>query len=383
MKKNRRNFLKNVALNSAGIGLLGSIPNSLQAHKSIIAKSETLKTWAQPRLKFAVIGMNHGHIYSMTEAIKRGGGELVSYFAKEAELNATFGKRYPNAKQAKSELEILENKEIKLVLSAGIPVERAPLGIRVMKAGKDYMSDKPGITTLKQLAQVRKVQKETGQIYTIVYSERLENRATIKAGELVKAGAIGKVVQTIGLGPHRMRPESRPDWFFDMNQVGGIITDIASHQFDQFLHFTNSTEAKILAAQVKNVNHPQYAGFEDFGDAMVQGNGGSGYIRIDWFSPEGLNTWGDGRLTILGTEGFIEIRKNIDIARYDSGSHLYMANGKETIHMDCKGVELPFGHQMVDDVLNRTNTAMTQEHCFLTMELALKAQKLGLKNYNS
>jgi predicted dehydrogenase len=250
-----------------------------------------------------------------------------------------------------------------------------------MKAGKDYMSDKPGITSLKQLAAVRKTQKETGQIYTIMYSERLENRATIKATELVFSGAIGDVVQTIGLGPHRMRPEGRPEWFFDMKQVGGIITDIASHQFDQFLHFTQSTEAEILAAQVRNVNHPQYPGFEDFGDTLIRGNGGTGYIRVDWFSPEGLDTWGDGRLTILGTKGFIEIRKNIDIASGNKGgNHLYMVDGKETIHMDCNAVALPFGTQMVDDVLNRTNTAMSQEHCFLTMEMALRAQKMAVKN---
>ncbi|MGK0139147.1 MAG: putative dehydrogenase [Algoriphagus sp.] len=267
-----------------------------------------------------------------------------------------------------------------LVLSAGIPSDRAPLGIRVMKSGKDYMSDKPGITSLRQLAEARKVQKVTGQIYSIMYSERLENRATIKASELVAQGAIGKVVQTIGLGPHRMRPENRPAWFFDMNQVGGIITDIASHQFDQFLHFTGSKEAKILAAQVKNVNHPQYVGFEDFGDAMVSGDGGSGYVRVDWFTPDGLDSWGDGRLTILGTEGFIEVRKNIDIASgKKGGNHLYLSDNKSTIHMDCREVALPFGHQMIDDVVNRTNEAMTQEHCFLTMELALKAQKLGIK----
>ena len=382
MKKDRRHFIKNLALNAAGLGIAASLPIHANA-RTLIEKSKPLKTWDTPRLKFAVIGMNHGHIYSMTEAIKRGGGELTHYFAKEAELNAEFGKRYPDAKLAKSEEEILNDNSIKLVLSAGIPIDRAPLGIRVMQAGKDYMSDKPGITTLKQLAKVRKVQKETGRIYTIVYSERLENRATVKATELVFSGAIGKVVQTIGLGPHRMRPESRPAWFFDMNQVGGIITDIASHQFDQFLHFTNSTEAKVLAAQVRNVNQPQHPGFEDFGDTMVQGNGGSGYVRVDWFTPDGLDSWGDGRLTILGTEGFIEIRKNVDIASGNKGgNHLYLVDGKETIHMDCKDVDLPFGVQMVDDVLNRTNTAMTQEHCFLTMEIALRAQKMALKNLN-
>lgn len=373
MKNQRRDFLKQGVLGMAGLGLA---PMDISSVKEIKVPGKPSRTFSAPRLKFAVIGMNHGHIYGMTEAIKRGGGELKSYFAKEPQLNAEFGKRYPQAKKASSEAEILNDPEIKLVLSAGIPIDRAPLGIRVMKAGKDYLVDKPGIATMEQLAEARKVQKETGRIYTIMYSERLENKATIKASELVSQGAIGKVIQTIGLGPHRMRPETRPEWFFDMAYVGGIITDIASHQFDQFLHFTGSTSAQILASQVGNVNNPQYPKLEDFGDAMIRGNGGSGYVRVDWFTPDGLDSWGDGRLTILGTEGFIEIRKNIDIASpHKGGNHLYMVNQKETVYMDCNEVELPFGPQMVDDVLNRTETAMPQEHCFLAMELALIAQQ--------
>ena len=379
MTNKRREFIKKVA-GTAGVGMFAGLPFQHEVSRIIKATSAPIKKYAKPRLKFAVIGMNHGHIYGMTEAIKRGGGELKSYFAKEPELNQQFGKRYPDATQARSEEEILNDPEIKIVLSAGIPIDRAPLGIRVMKAGKDYMSDKPGIITLEQLAEVKKVQKETNQIYAIVYSERFENRATIKASELVAQGAIGKVVQTIGMGPHLIRRETRPEWFFDMKNVGGIITDIASHQFDQFLHFTGSTSAEVLASQVGNFNNKQYDNFEDFGDAMVRGDKGSGYVRVDWFTPKGLGSWGDGRLTILGTEGFIEIRKNIDPASgHKGGNHLYMTDNKETVYMDCNEVELPFGPQMVDDVLNRTRTAMTQEHCFLTMELALIAQKNALK----
>ena len=216
---------------------------------------------------------------------------------------------------ARSENEILEDKSIQLVVSAGIPDERAPLGVRVMQHGKDYMVDKPGITTLEQLAEVRKVQAQTKRIYSIMYSERLENRATVRAGELVKSGAIGRVIQTIGVGPHRMSPKTRPAWFFERQRYGGILCDIGSHQGDQFLYFTGSTRADVVASQVGNVNNPQYPGLEDFGDTMVRGDGGSGYIRVDWFTPDGLATWGDGRLTILGTDGFIEIRKNIDIVR--------------------------------------------------------------------
>jgi predicted dehydrogenase len=327
------------------------------------------------KIRFSVIGINHGHINSQVQAVQRGGGELVSMFAKEPDLTAEFVKRFPNVKVVKSEEEILADKSIQLVVSAAIPDERAPIGIRVMKAGKDYMADKPGIATLEQLAEVRKIQAATRRIYSIMYSERFENRATVQAGELVKAGAIGKVVQTIGLGPHRTNLKTRPAWFFERARYGGILCDIASHQADQFLYFTGSTRAEVVASQVGNLNHPQYPGLEDFGDMMVRGEGGLGYIRVDWFTPDGLPTWGDGRLTILGTKGFIEIRKNVDIAGRPGGSHLFLVDQKETRYIDCSKVTLPYGEQLVADVLNRTETAMPQAHCFLATELVLQAQK--------
>jgi predicted dehydrogenase len=332
-----------------------------------------------PKIRFSVIGINHGHINSQVQAVQRGGGELVAVFAKEPDLTETFVKRFPTVKVAKSEDEILNDKSTQLVLSAAIPDERGPIGIRVMRAGKDYMADKPGITTLEQLAEVRKVQAATKRIYSIMYSERFENRGTVKAGDLVKAGAIGRVIQTVGLGPHKTNLKTRPAWFFERQRYGGILCDIASHQADQFLYFTGSTSAEVVASQVGNVNHPQYPGLEDFGDMMVRGNGGMGYIRVDWFTPAGLPPFGDGRLTVIGTEGFIEVRKNIDIGGRTGGSHLFLVDQKETRYVDCQNVELPYGAQLVADVLNRTETAMTQAHCFLATELVLKAQKQAQK----
>ncbi len=380
-QNNRRDFLKNTLSSAAGMVLMSGVSQEIMASATKIEtiSSPYIHRHLAPKIKFAVIGMNHAHIYSQVEAVIRGGGELVSFYAKEADLTANFAKKYPNAKLASSETEILEDKSIQLVLSSIIANERAPLGIRVMKHGKDYMSDKPGITTLEQLAEVRKVQKATKQIYSIMYSERFENKATVKAGELVKAGAIGKVVQTIGLGPHRINANSRPAWFFDKKQFGGILCDIGSHQCDQFLFFTGSTKAEVVASQIANVNHPQYPLFEDFGDVMLRGNEGSGYVRVDWFTPDGLKTWGDGRLTILGTEGYIEIRKNIDIATYEHGNNLYLVNNKETKYIDCSNEFLPYGEQLVNDIVNRTETAMTQEHCFLATELSIKAQTLAHK----
>ena len=334
------------------------------------------------RIKFSVIGLNHGHINGQTHAVIDGGGELVSFYAKEPDLITAFSKEFPQAKLARNEKEVLEDRSTQLIVSASIPNERAPLGIEVMRHGKDFMVDKPGITTLEQLAEVRRAQEQTHRIYSIMYGERFENRATIKAAELVRAGAIGKVIQTIGLGPHRMNPKSRPAWFFDRPSYGGVICDIGSHQFDQFLYFTGSTKAEVVASQVGNMNHPQHPGLEDFGDAMLQGDGGSGYIRIDWFTPDGLPTWGDTRLTVLGTEGYIEVRKNVDIGGKAGANHLFLVDQKGVRRIECDDVPLLYGARLVDDILNRTETAMPQAHCFLATELALKAQKQARKITN-
>jgi predicted dehydrogenase len=325
-------------------------------------------------IRFAAIGLNHNHIYGQVNLLLRAGAELVSFFATEPDLIAQFAKTYPEARLASSAQEILEDDSIHLIASAAIANERAPLGIAVMRHGKDFMSDKPGFTTLEQLAEARRVQADTRRIYSICFSERFESPATVKAGELVQAGAIGRVVQTIGLGPHRLGLFNRPDWFFRRAQYGGILTDIGSHQVDQFLFFTNSHTAEVVASQVANYHYPDYPELEDFGDMVLRGDRGTGYIRVDWFTPQGLATWGDGRLTILGTDGYIELRKYIDIAGRPGGNHLFLVDQKQTRYIDCSDVALPYGAQLVSDVLNRTETAMTQEHCFLASEVALQAE---------
>lgn len=328
-------------------------------------------------INFAVIGVNHNHIYGQVKALLGAGARFVSFYAPEPDLAAPFAVAFPQATQARSEAEILEDLRIHMVVTAGIPCERAPLGVRAMRHGKDFMTDKPGFTTLNQLAEARRVQAETQRIYSVCYSERFESRATVKAGELVRAGAIGRVIQTIGLGPHRANLSSRPTWFFERQKYGGILCDIASHQADQFLFFTGSSEAEVVAAQVGNFAHPQFPELEDFGDVTWRGNGGTGYARVDWFTPDGLGVWGDGRLFILGEEGYIEVRKQIDLAGRSGGDHLFVVDRQGIRHIDCKDATLPYGHQLVRDVLDRTETAMSQAHCFLASELALRAQAVA------
>ena len=386
MKTSRRSFIRKSLASATGLSALSMFPPEIFSRdltntsnpEEIILKPVKRPAPANS-IRFSVIGLNHGHIYGMADALIGGGGKLVSVFAAEPDLLKAFTKRYPDVKVAGSEKEILEDSSVQLVASASIPVDRAPLGIRVMKAGKDFMADKPGIVTLSQLKEVKKVREQTNRIYSIMYSERLGNPASVKADELIRAGAIGKVIQTIGLGPHRMNPSTRPGWFFDPGKAGGILCDIGSHQCDQFLFYTGSSKAEVALSQIGNFNTTGYPAYQDFGDMVVRSPHASGYIRTDWFTPDGLATWGDGRTFILGTEGYMEMRKYIDITGKKGGNHLFLVNKKETIYYDCSNVYMPYGEQLVNDVVNRTETAMSQEHCFLATWLALTAQKKAVR----
>jgi predicted dehydrogenase len=328
-------------------------------------------------IRFAAIGLNHSHIYGQVNCLLREGAELVAFHSPEDDLAAEFAAKYPQAKRVADRREILEDETVPLVLTAAILNERAGIAIEAMQHGKDVMSDKPGVTSFEQLAEVKRVQQETGRIYSICYSEHFETRSTVKAGELVAAGAIGDVIHTVGLGPHSIRNNQRPDWFFDRQRYGGILCDIGSHQCEQFLFFSGTLEAEVISATVANRANPERPGLQDVGDMHLRTPKTTGYVRVDWFTPAGLPTWGDGRLTILGTEGYIELRKYIDIAGRPGTDHLFLVDQKGVNYVDCSEVELPYGRQLIADVLNRTETAMPQDRCFKAMELALAAQELA------
>ena len=339
------------------------------------AQSAPQDETSKHKIRFGVIGLDHDHINGITSALKRGGGELVSVYSNLPPAIADYKRRNPEVKVAAGEDEILNDPSIQLIASAGIPNLRTPVGLRAMKHGKDYLSDKPAITTMEQLAEVRKTIKETGRIFGIMYSERLGVRSAVKAGELVKAGAIGKVVQVLIIAPHQVNEPVRPAWFWDPEKYGGILVDIGSHQIDQFTYYTGSMKAEVVAAQIANIRYQHHPQFQDFGDVMLHSENGFGYVRVDWFTPNGLGTWGDGRLFLLGTDGYIEVRKYADIAGRPGGDHLIVVDHKQARYIDCSKGPLPFGSEFVSDIVNRTHVAQDQEQALLVAELSIHAQK--------
>jgi len=325
---------------------------------------------------FAAAHLDHGHINGMCNGLTEAGAELRWVYDPDPAKVAAFQKQFPQARAARSLDEILDQPDIKLIAAAAIPNLRGPLGCRVMEAGKDYFTDKTPFTTLDQLAAARATVARTGRKYMVYFSERLHVEAAMHAGDLIHDGAIGRVLQVIGLGPHRLSKASRPAWFFKKEQYGGILCDIGSHQYEQFLYYTGATDATIAQASVANYNNPDTPELEDFGQSTLIGNNGAtNYIRVDWFTPDGLSTWGDGRTIILGTKGYIELRKYVDIAREKTGDHVFLVDDKGEHYMNVTGkVGFPFFGALILDILNRTEKAMSQAHAFKAAELCLRAQ---------
>lgn len=325
---------------------------------------------------FAATALEHGHIYGQCNGLVEAGGTLKWVYDPDPAKVEQFVKRYPQAKPARSLDEILQDPEVRLVAGAAIPNERCALGLKVMEHGKDYFTDKTPFTSLEQVEAARETAARTGQKYMVYYSERLHVESAVFAGQLIKDGAIGRVVQVLGTGPHRLNAPSRPDWFFRKEQYGGILCDIGSHQIEQFLFFAGCKDARVASSKVANYHNKQYPELEDFGDATLIGdNGATNYFRVDWLTPDGLRTWGDGRTFILGTKGYIELRKYIDVARDGTSDHLYLVNDEGETHLELKGkVGFPFFGELILDCLNRTENAMTQAHAFKAGELCVRAQ---------
>ncbi len=332
----------------------------------------------RPGIRIGVIGIDHRHVYTMVSNLLAQGAVLAGWCTQGAPgTTAGFVERFPDAPRVAEARVLLEDPEIDLIVTAAVPSERSEIAVQAMRAGKDVMTDKPGCLTLAQLDRLRDTVAETGRIWSVDFSERFEVPAVTCAAELIAEGAIGTVVQTLGLGPHRLNRATRPDWFWDPARNGGILTDIGSHQIDQFLFLTGAQGAEISLASTQNVAAPQDPEFRDFGQIVLQAGAATGYIRLDWFTPDALPTWGDGRLFVLGTEGTIELRKYVDVGGAEGTDHVFLTNGTRCERIDAKDAGLPYFRRLIDDIHDRTQTAMPQAHPFTVMELAIRAQAMA------
>ncbi|HZC25583.1 MAG TPA: Gfo/Idh/MocA family oxidoreductase [Actinopolymorphaceae bacterium] len=327
-------------------------------------------------VRFAALGLDHGHILSLILGLMGAGAECAGYWSEtDTDSAAAVAQQAPHVKRVTDADELLTDPDIDLIVTAAVPARRAEIAVAALRAGKDVVADKPGAVTLDQLAEVRAAVAASGRFWSVAFSERTSSRATVHARQLIERGAIGRVVQTIGLGPHQLRPETRPAWTFDPALAGGILADLASHQVDQFLYLTGSESAEVVSSSVGNFAHPDRPGFQDYGELVLSSEQAQGFARVDWYTPAGLGVWGDVRLTVLGTQGYLDLRKNVDLLGRPGGDHLFLVDGTGTHYLESFDIELPYFPALLDDVEKRGQTAIPQELVFTATELALTAQR--------
>lgn len=328
-------------------------------------------------LDIAVAGLCHGHVWALARGLVDAGARIVLAWDEDPVKLETFLAAFPQARKA-SYQEILDDKDIKLVINCTRPDRRAGVSVEILKAGKNVFSDKPGFLTREQASDIKAQMLASKLHYYIYFSESFHSEGSVFAQSLIDSGKLGSLVHFSAASPHRLNPETRPSWFFDSRINGSILVDLGCHLVQQFLCFTHSPCARVLYARLANREHPEHPGFFDFGEAVLEGSDGvTGYIEVDWFTPDGLGTWGDCRTFVRGTKASLEIRKYTDIARENEADHVYLVDSQKEMMFRAEQ-ELPFFAKMIDDILNDSDEATGRFDCLDAMSLAVEVSEKAM-----
>ncbi|MEA2791960.1 MAG: hypothetical protein QOG73_4366 [Acetobacteraceae bacterium] len=323
--------------------------------------------------RFAAIGLDHRHVYDLTAGLIAAGAVCVGHDPETTDQRvlAGFRKRFPDVPEMARE-RLLDDPSIDFVVICAVPRDRAAMAIEAMHRGKDVMVDKPGVTTADQLAAIEAAVRETGRIWSICLG-RLTSPAMQAALAVARSGELGRLVSLTSLAPHRLNRALRPDWFFERDAYGGIINDIGVHSIDQFLAFADAPDATIAASTIGCFGTAP-PGFEDFAEITLRSGTMTGTMRLDWFTPDGLPDWGDGRLFLVGTEGTLELRKNLDIEGRASGDHMFVATRQRTYYQSCSRLPVTYYRDFLEDVAGRSGRMMDGSRVFSVCRLALRCQ---------
>jgi len=325
------------------------------------------------KIRIGVIGLDHIHGLVLAGRLWQAGATIAAFHAEGGRNQAAMKLLGPRASSCSIDA-VIEDPSIDLIVTAAIPSDRSDIAVRALRAGKHVVADKPGVTTLAGLEAIDAAVAESGKRWWVMFGERFENRAVAEACTRARLGDVGRVVSVLGLGPHRMGGDGRPAWFWDPVATGGILVDIGSHQADQFLMATGATAVDVVASQVGNVSSPRHPAMQDIGQMVLAGAGAIGTHRVDYLSPSGLKTWGDGRLMIVGTEGTLEVRTNVDVAGRKGKEHLIAVDGKGTRRIDAKKGSVDWATRLVSDVADGSDTFVSHAHVRRVSELTLRAQ---------
>lgn len=328
-------------------------------------------------VRVGVVGLDHDHGLMLAGRLRLAGARIVAYAADGSRSRAALtAMALPGRVQARTAEAISEADDIDLVVTAAIPSARADIAVRALRAGKHVLTDKPGVTTADDLAAIDDAVTASGRRWWVLFGERFENRAVRQACARARLGDIGRVVSVLGLGPHRMGAAGRPAWFWDPAATGGILVDIGSHQVDQFLAATGADPdaVEVVTAAVGNVASPAHPHMQDIGMMVLRAGSAIGTHRVDFLSPAGLHTWGDGRLMLVGLEGTLEVRTNVDVAGRRGREHLIVTDRRGVRRIDVSATPVDWAARLLADVRDGSDTLLDHRHTLAVSRITLRAQ---------
>ncbi len=332
-------------------------------------------------LRLGVIGVEHLHVFEMIDGLVQGGAATVCHAADGGPLTDLFEAWRTDSARVTATA-VLDDRSLDLIVIGSIPADRGRIAIEALSAGHHVLTAKPGVTTLADLEAVAAAVASSGRRWWVFFSERLANRGVSEAVRRVHAGHIGQLVAITGLAPHTLGAGTRPDWFFDPSRSGGILVDLAAHQADQLLALAGPGRTDVLAASVANVAAPDRLGMQDVGRMSLRHTTSSGRVvlsdhHVDYLSPSGLDTWGDVRLMITGTEGTIEVRSNVDPAGQPGSDHVIVVDAEAPRRLDVSAVALDWAERLCSDIGAGTDTFMAHDHAVAACSITLRAQRLA------
>jgi predicted dehydrogenase len=268
----------------------------------------------------AIIGVAHPHVEYVLEELKRSDRKdytLLGVQDSDVELAHHYAAPFGAPVFAQVNEILAERPDVAVI--AGRYAERGTEAAAALRAGAHIIADKPLCTSLEQLNEVEQAVRVSGRSVTLLLEKR-GYPETLAAHEFIQTGGLGEIVGITSVGPHKLNPNTRPEWFFRRDEYGGIIGDLAVHDLDTALLF-----APAQSAQVRGwVRAVAPNGFAHYGVASVITPTTVISAEVSWLTPQASDVHGDYRMRVVGTRGTLEIfwaRGRVEVVTDDRVAH--------------------------------------------------------------